>query len=66
MGVQDRHWDQLVQATRVKFTMSDETTLADLLSLNLHNFEEEVNTRDTESTLHNILYTVYPSTSTVF
>ena len=34
--------NQLVQATRVKFTMSDETTLADLLSLNLHNFEDEV------------------------
>ena len=32
----------MVQATRVKFTMSDETTLADLLSLNLHNFEDEV------------------------
>ena len=33
---------QLVQATRVKFTMSDDTTLSDLLSLNLHNFEDEV------------------------
>jgi dynein heavy chain len=41
-AIRDRHWDQLVQATRVKFTMSDETTLADLLSLNLHNFEDEV------------------------
>ena len=33
---------QLVQATRVKFLMSDDTTLSDLLSLNLHNFEDEV------------------------
>ena len=31
-----------MQATRVKFTMSDDTTLSDLLSLNLHNFEDEV------------------------
>ena len=57
-AIRDRHWDQvgqiftshvlliptlqLVQATRVKFTMSDDTTLSDLLSLNLHNFEDEV------------------------
>ena len=41
-AIRDRHWDQLVEATRVKFTMSDETTLADLLSLNLHNFEDDV------------------------
>lgn len=27
---------------QVKFTMSDETTLADLLQLNLHKFEDEV------------------------
>ena len=27
---------------QVKFVMDDETTLADLLSLNLHNFEDEV------------------------
>ena len=41
-AIKERHWDQLVQATKVKFTMSDEATLADLLSLNLHNFEDEV------------------------
>ena len=41
-AIRDRHWDQLVQATKVRFTMSDDTTLADLLSLNLHNFEDEV------------------------
>ena len=41
-AIRERHWEQLVQATRVQFIMSDETTLADLLSLNLHNFEDEV------------------------
>ena len=41
-AIRDRHWDQLVEATKVRFTMSDETTLADLLCLNLHNFEDEV------------------------
>ena len=29
-------------ATRVNFVMSEDTTLADLLNLNLHNFEDEV------------------------
>ena len=29
-------------ATHVTFTMSDDTTLADLLNLNLHNYEDEV------------------------
>lgn len=28
--------------SQVNFVMSDETTLADLLSLQLHNFEDEV------------------------
>ena len=37
-----RHWDQLVLATRVSFTMTDETRLKELLSLNLHDFEDEV------------------------
>ena len=41
-AIRDRHWEQLVQATRVQFVMSEETSLADLLSLNLHNFEDEV------------------------
>ena len=41
-AIRERHWDQLVQATRVQFIMNDETSLADLLSLNLHNFEDEV------------------------
>ncbi|XP_006734337.1 dynein heavy chain 17, axonemal [Leptonychotes weddellii] len=41
-AVRDRHWQQLMQATQVKFEMSDETTLADLLQLNLHKYEDEV------------------------
>ncbi|NXF13134.1 DYH17 protein, partial [Smithornis capensis] len=41
-AIRDRHWQELVQATKVKFTMSEDTTLADLLQLNLHKFEEEV------------------------
>ena len=43
-AIRDRHWQQLMQATKVKFLMSDETNLSDLLSLNLHNFEDEVRT----------------------
>ena len=41
-AIRDRHWLQLMQATKVKFAMSAETNLADLLKLNLHNFEDEV------------------------
>ncbi|KAM4823531.1 dynein axonemal heavy chain 17 [Urocitellus parryii] len=41
-AIRDRHWQQLMQATQVKFEMSEETTLADLLQLNLHNYEDEV------------------------
>ena len=41
-AVRERHWHQLMQTTKVRFIMDDQTTLADLLKLNLHNFEEEV------------------------
>uniref|UniRef100_A0A5F9CH25 Dynein axonemal heavy chain 17 n=1 Tax=Oryctolagus cuniculus TaxID=9986 RepID=A0A5F9CH25_RABIT len=41
-AIRDRHWQQLTQATQVKFEMSDQTTLADLLQLNLHKYEDEV------------------------
>ncbi|NXS34473.1 DYH17 protein, partial [Pomatostomus ruficeps] len=41
-AIRDRHWRELVQTTKVEFTMSEDTTLADLLQLNLHKFEEEV------------------------
>ncbi|XP_025057963.1 dynein heavy chain 9, axonemal [Alligator sinensis] len=42
LAIRERHWNQLMQATGVKFTMDADTTLADLLQLNLHNFEDEV------------------------
>ncbi|XP_030760043.1 dynein beta chain, ciliary-like isoform X2 [Sitophilus oryzae] len=41
-AIRDRHWIQLMQATKVKFVMNDDTTLSDLLALNLHEFEDEV------------------------
>jgi len=41
-AIRERHWQQLMHATKVRFVMDDETTLADLLSLNLHDFEDEV------------------------
>lgn len=37
-----RHWRQLMQATGVTFTMDEDTTLAHLLQLQLHHFEDEV------------------------
>ncbi|XP_074871093.1 dynein axonemal heavy chain 9 [Carettochelys insculpta] len=41
-AIRERHWNQLMQATGVTFTMDADTTLADLLTLSLHNFEDEV------------------------
>ncbi|XP_040979289.1 LOW QUALITY PROTEIN: dynein heavy chain 17, axonemal [Aquila chrysaetos chrysaetos] len=41
-AIRDRHWQELMQATKVNFTMSEDTTLTDLLQLNLHKFEDEV------------------------
>ncbi|XP_075025374.1 dynein axonemal heavy chain 17 [Calonectris borealis] len=41
-AIRNRHWHELMQATKVNFTMSEDTTLADLLQLNLHKFEDEV------------------------
>ncbi|XP_039715552.1 dynein axonemal heavy chain 17 isoform X3 [Pteropus medius] len=41
-AIRSRHWQQLMQATQVKFEMSEDTTLADLLQLNLHKYEDEV------------------------
>ncbi|XP_039757462.1 dynein beta chain, ciliary-like [Pararge aegeria] len=43
-AIKDRHWVELMMATKVKFNITDDTTLADLLALNLHKFEEEVKT----------------------
>lgn len=41
-AIRPRHWQQLMNATGVRFTMDEDTTLADLLRLNLHHFEDEV------------------------
>ncbi|NXO27701.1 DYH9 protein, partial [Cisticola juncidis] len=41
-AIRDRHWDQLMQVTGVSFVMDSDTTLADLLKLDLHRFEGEV------------------------
>ncbi|KAJ8925640.1 hypothetical protein NQ315_009485 [Exocentrus adspersus] len=41
-AIRERHWTQLMQATKVRFVMSDDTTLSDLLALNLHEYEDEV------------------------
>ncbi|MCJ8738612.1 hypothetical protein PDJAM_G00037770 [Pangasius djambal] len=41
-AIRDRHWQQLMMATKVNFKMSEKTTLEDLLKLNLHKFEDEV------------------------
>ncbi|XP_008933470.1 PREDICTED: dynein heavy chain 9, axonemal-like, partial [Merops nubicus] len=41
-AIRERHWNQLMQMTGVRFVMDSDTTLADLLKLKLHNFEDEV------------------------
>ncbi|CAL8089314.1 unnamed protein product [Calicophoron daubneyi] len=41
-AVKERHWVELMADTGRMIEINDETTLADLLSLNLHKFEEEV------------------------
>jgi dynein heavy chain len=43
-SIRERHWQQLMQATGVKISMTPETTLANLLALNLHKFEDDVAT----------------------
>ena len=41
-AIRERHWQQLMTATGVRFEMGDDTTLADLLALQLHRVEDEV------------------------
>ncbi|XP_078035551.1 dynein beta chain, ciliary-like isoform X3 [Augochlora pura] len=41
-AIRDRHWRELMAETKVVFSMSDNTTLEDLLKLELHKYEEEV------------------------
>ncbi|KAG8573239.1 hypothetical protein GDO81_012334 [Engystomops pustulosus] len=41
-AIRERHWHQLMIATKVQFTMTEKTTLSDLLALQLHKVEDEV------------------------
>eukprot|EP00050_Salpingoeca_kvevrii_P003770 m.233351 g.233351 ORF g.233351 m.233351 type:complete len:4592 (-) comp10879_c0_seq1:411-14186(-) len=41
-AIRPRHWQQVMDATGVKIEMSEKTTLANLLALNLHEYEDEV------------------------
>jgi dynein heavy chain len=41
-AIRERHWQELMHATKVRFNLDDSTTFADLLALNLHKFEDEV------------------------
>ncbi|KAL4703187.1 hypothetical protein ACJJTC_018259 [Scirpophaga incertulas] len=41
-AIRERHWNQLMKTTKVRIVMDENTTLADLLALNLHECEEEV------------------------
>uniref|UniRef100_A0A8C4QLJ1 Dynein heavy chain linker domain-containing protein n=1 Tax=Eptatretus burgeri TaxID=7764 RepID=A0A8C4QLJ1_EPTBU len=41
-AIRERHWQELMHTTGVQFSMSESTTLFDLLSLHLHKFEEDV------------------------
>ncbi|XP_037537274.1 dynein heavy chain 11, axonemal [Nematolebias whitei] len=41
-AIRERHWQQLINATGVRFVMGEDTTLGDLLELQLHRVEDEV------------------------
>ncbi|KAG7214621.1 hypothetical protein INR49_010513 [Caranx melampygus] len=41
-AVRERHWQQLMNTTGVRFVMGEGTTLGDLLELHLHRVEDEV------------------------
>lgn len=41
-AIRARHWEELMKETGVQIRMTDETSLKDLLALNLHKYEEEV------------------------
>ncbi|XP_069366837.1 dynein axonemal heavy chain 11 [Paralichthys olivaceus] len=41
-AVRERHWQQLMKTTGVRFVMGEGTTLGDLLELQLHRVEDEV------------------------
>ncbi|XP_030605544.1 dynein heavy chain 11, axonemal [Archocentrus centrarchus] len=42
LAIRERHWVQLIRITQMDFTVTDSTTLDDLLALQLHLFEDEV------------------------
>ncbi|KAM9352911.1 dynein axonemal heavy chain 11 [Symphorus nematophorus] len=42
LAIRERHWVQLIRTTQMDFTVTDSTTLEDLLSLQLHLLEDEV------------------------
>ncbi|XP_061150392.1 dynein axonemal heavy chain 11 [Syngnathus typhle] len=41
-AVRERHWQQLMNTTKVTFVMGEDTTLGNLLELQLHRVEDEV------------------------
>ncbi|KAG6939918.1 dynein axonemal heavy chain 11, partial [Chelydra serpentina] len=41
-AIRERHWHQLMNATGVRLSITEGTTLADLLGLQLHKVEDEV------------------------
>ncbi|CAH1258196.1 DNAH17 [Branchiostoma lanceolatum] len=41
-AIRERHWQQLMTVAKVTFVMDEDTTLADLLNLQLHKVEDEV------------------------
>lgn len=41
-AVRDRHWFELVSTTKVPIKITNTTTLADLVNLNLYTFEEDI------------------------
>ncbi|XP_032374898.1 dynein heavy chain 11, axonemal isoform X1 [Etheostoma spectabile] len=42
LAIRERHWVQLIRTTKMDFTVTDSTTLDDLLTLQLHLLEDEV------------------------
>ncbi|GAA6224990.1 dynein heavy chain 11, axonemal-like isoform X1 [Lates japonicus] len=42
LAIRERHWVQLIRTTQMDITVTDSTTMEDLLALQLHLFEDEV------------------------
>ncbi|EFC49517.1 axonemal dynein heavy chain beta [Naegleria gruberi] len=42
-GMRSRHWKQLMEKSKVDFTVTEKFSLSDLLSLNLHKYQDDVN-----------------------